>query len=234
MKNTVKSLGTLILLVLLSFPLFGFSIVSFNSQADNQFLITREMGKTIISFDTATVADADRDGSTASDIIGAEVTIADMEIDLGSKVVNSVVAGMEFATYDLFPDAIMPNAFEMKIGNDIVLSADLRVYDIFLAAAFGSIDSALKLNVLNVSVDTTNILDPVTLALLADLSEGGDFNIILNSTNTQDIVDSIESYSTVSGIFSGTFSDITPIPEPLTIVLFMVALFRFLIKRKLS
>ena len=238
MKNSVKSLSTLILLVLLSVPLFGFSIVSFNSQTNSQFLITRENDRTVISFDSATVVDADRDGLTAIDIIGAEVSIADFKIDLASKTIEGMIStpsgDMEYASYMLLPDDVIPNAFEIKIGNDIILSADLRVYDIFIAATFGTIDPALMLNVLNITVNTTNIFDPVTLALLYDLSEGGDFNMILNATNTQDIVDNIDNYNDVIGIFSGTFSDITPIPEPLTIVLFLIALFRFLIKRKLS
>ena len=238
MKSTVKSLGTFGLLVLLSLPLFGFSIVSFNSQSESQFQITRQGSSTSINFDTATVTDADRDGSTASGIIGAQVFIANMEIDLNSKTIEGIIptagGNIEYASYILSPEAVIPNAFEMRIGNDIILSADLRVYDLFLAATFGSIDPALNLNVLNVTVDTSSILDPVTLALLADLSEGGDFNVILNSTNTQDIVDSIDNYNDVVGIFSGTFSDVTPIPEPLTIVLFLAAILRFLLKRKLS
>ena len=209
MKSTVKSLSSFVLLVLLSLPLFGFSIVSFNSQATSKFRITRDTSRTVISFDTATVTDADRDGSTASGIIGAQISIADMEIDLSSKTVEGIIptpgGNIEYASYTILPEAVIPNAFEMRIGNDIVLTADLRVYDIFLASSFGSIDPGLKLNALNVTVDTTNILDPVTLALLADLSEGGDFNIILNSTYTQDIVDSIDTYSNVVAFFPVRF-----------------------------
>jgi hypothetical protein len=176
-----------------------------------------------IDFGNLLVTNAVHNGVAVSGIIGAEVIIADVFIDLATKQVLSSFGGHDLVYYELDPETAILNGFQIVLNNQIILSGDLLLYDIFLFGKTGSIDPDIQINV--VTPDTSSV-DPEINALFADFGMGGDLNITIEDIHSDDIAQQIENLNSVEGTVGGTFSSINPpvIPEPATLIFVITSL----------
>ncbi len=235
MKRLYVGLITIALFAITSKPALCDSIIGFRTDSLNNYSISYDGNQTTISFGETIINNASYNGTLAGTLLNANVNIADIIIDLNSKIVIAQFGPYQYAQYDLLPYTPIASGFQITVGDDVVLSADLLLSSARFILKSGSIDPAVALNVSNVTINTSALTDPVAIALLMDFVYGGDLNIIVEDTSATDIVAEIDNRTLITGIFAGTFSSIrgTIIPEPITLLLTGMAFaVSFLARRK--
>lgn len=219
----LTGLGLFIFMILMSTNSFASSLIGFSTDTPSYYSIDQDNSQMRIDFGDLLVTNAVHNGVAVSSIIGAEVIIADVFIDLATKQVLSSFGGHDLVYYELDPKTAILNGFQVVLNNQIILSGDLLLYDIFLFGKTGSIDPDIQINV--VAPDTSSF-DPEITALFADFAIGGDLNITIEDIHSDDIAQQIENLNSIEGTVGGTFSSInTPvIPEPATLILIISSL----------
>lgn len=226
---------TCALVAILTPSVFAYSMIGFRTDDVDNYSISYDGSQTTISFGDSIINNARHNTTLAASLLNAHVQIAPVIIDLSSKNVIAQFGPYQYAEYQLLPLDPIVDGFKIVIDQDVVFTGDLLVSSARFLIKSGSIDPAVSINVTNVELDTANLLDPVALALLSDLADGGDLNITIEDTSANDIVAAIDNHSLITGIFAGTFAaapDNIPIPEPVTMILLLIGFGVSYLKRR--
>ncbi|MEW6536165.1 MAG: hypothetical protein AB1454_11175 [Candidatus Auribacterota bacterium] len=182
-----------------------------------------------LSFGKLAVTNAEHNGSSFSSIVGAEVIISDVHLDLNSRNTVGSLAGKDLIHYALVPEFPIMGGFRIILNQELVLSGDLLLNDLYFFGKTGTLDDTVQLNVLSPVIHT---VDPVLLAFFTDFGAGGDLNITMQDVANDDPAEQLLEMNDIQGIVGGTFSGFgKAIPEPLSITLFSIALLSVLKKR---
>ncbi|MCB1195273.1 hypothetical protein KDK77_03725 [bacterium] len=224
-------------------PVFSFSLVGFKTNGTGYFTLgspPQEVegdnqlppGQTaVLDFGSLHVTNAKVNGVVVTQLIGADVLISDITVNLNTRTVLASFGTVDYTRYLTIPQIPILDGFKIKIGNDIVMSADLLLYDVFLFGKTGTLDPVIQLNLLNPQITTS---DPILSAFFNGFSFGADLNITLEDINGGNIDDDIMELNDINGLVGGTFSslqDEIPIPEPVSGLLLLAGCLSLKLKR---
>lgn len=232
MKKFLYGLCTLLIVCLLSSQSFASSLIGFSTEVPQYYTIYPSGTQMQINFGGMRVTNAFHNGSLVSGLSGAEVRMADVFIDLDSKQILGTIGSHDLVYYQLSPHLAITDGFQIVLDGDVLFSGDMLLYDLYLYAQTGSVDSEIQYNVINPTIHAS---DPELVALFNDFveGEGGDLNITLEDIHNLDIAQRIAELTSVEGLVGGTFSSMKSfdVPEPISVLLFTLSLIGMLGKR---
>lgn len=198
-------------------------LIGFQTDAPDHLTISPYDQNTLqISFGEMKITNASYNGSTFNPIVDAKISLADVYVDLSSKQVLGTMGAHNIVYYLLLPGMLIADGFSITINNEIVLTADLVLYDLYLFGKTGVIDAGVQINVDQPMISTN---DPILNAYFTEFAGGGDLNISFQDTQSNNISQKFDELTTINGILSATFSGNPAIPEPLSgcMMLFVIS-----------
>lgn len=203
--------------------------LGFQTSSAHYYSISPDGQTATLDFGKLVVTNAEKNGSSFSPIVGAEVIISDIHIDLSSRQVVGSFGSEDLIYYALMPEFPIISGFKIILNQELIFSGDLLLSDLYFFGKTATLDDTVQLNVLT---PTINTIDPVLLAFFTDFGAGGDLNITMQDVANNDPADQLVQMNDVQGIVGGTFSGFgNSVPEPLSISLISLALLSILRKR---
>ena len=188
--------------------ILGFTSSSVNSSSN--FTISDIAGTTsLLDFGNLSVTIAKNNGMDVSQMLGAQVVIGSVEIDETSKSLVTSLGAFNIYSYSIDTPTIA-DGFQLILGGNIVLEADLTLTELVTTGKCASIDSGASINLTNVEVFTTS-LDASVIAFLDSFLPGIDLTIGLASY-TKYFENAIGNPEDLEGPVNG---EMKPVPEPM-------------------
>lgn len=194
------------------------TLIGFTTSAtgtDSSFNITSNGNNmSVLDFGSLNITEAKEDAISISELIGGEVLISDVIIDVSSEMLEATYGAMDVYSYAISSGTIL-DGFAINVNNSTVLNADLSLNLIYTYGKAGLIDTGLTLDLTNIEVFTTG-LDAATVSFLNDFLPGGDILLTLASSNNT-LAYAIRNGISETGVVGGTIvPNGNAVPEPIS------------------
>ena len=218
MKQYLAKIGIILLVVGLSFAssdVNASTILGFTTSPEDgsSFEITDAGGSLkTLDFGSLSVTEAKIGTLSISELIDADVIMSDVTIDLSTENLEATFGGSSLYSYSISSGTIS-DGFQLKVGADVVLEADLTLELMYAYGKSGIIDPGMTVNLTNVEVFTTG-LNSNTVAFLGNFLNGADLVLSL-ATDNINMYDGLNGTDPFTGVGGGTATP-NAVPEPIS------------------
>ena len=163
-----------------------------------------------LSFGNLSITTAADNGSSISELIGGEVVLNDVSINLGSEHLIGSFGPAGIYSYDLTSSIL--DGFSIFVGGNKIVEADVSYQTLVTLGKSGTIDYDVNYSLSNLRLDTTNITQAATISYLSQYLLGADMTLSLAS-DLFDLHDGFYGTQNITGVVGGTVVP-NPVPEP--------------------
>ncbi len=214
MKKVACSLIVTIILLALSVHSYANVTLGFTtspSPSSSSFTISNLGGSLRnLSFGNLSITTASDNGTTISELIGEQVVLDDVTIDLGTESLVGMFGSAGIYSYDL--TSLILDGFSIVVGGNTVFEADVSYQTLVTLGKSGTIDYDVNYSLSNLRIYNTYISNSATVAYLSQYLLGADMTLTLAS-DLLDLHDGLYGTQNINGVVGGTAVP-NPVPEP--------------------